>query len=270
MKLINTELQRAAIAPFTTIEQLNANTRAIRATHSEFLITSEKAVLDVLHRFATSHFGVCYLSKSSIAEKVGVSRRQVIRICNKLEALGIIVQYATDRKRGGGQTSNTIVFLTQISARNAFVDCEITTVDTGDVTPDVTGLDALKDAPQEIKDINITRDTEKADSASNEVSKDVLIKDGLVAKLPSTLRMALAPFFDADELYAMAGVVFKAKHAVNAEIRIEDYERDYYKAITGVMHAFKRGTARNVGGLLFAAIRSTTHTIDRKLAYGLI
>ena len=161
MKLINTESTRSYYAPFKTIEQLNANTAAIREQHSEFMTPSEKAVLDVIHRFASKHYGVCYLAKETIGKMVDLSRRQIIRICNKFEALGFFVQYETDRRAGGGQTSNTIVFLTQLAAKDAFVTVDEQMADNmqkeGDVTPagtpDVTGLDAPKEAPQDSKEL---------------------------------------------------------------------------------------------------------------------
>lgn len=252
MKLINTEATRSFYAPFETIDQLNANTKAIREQHAEFMTASEKAVLDVLHSFASKHYGVCYLSKSSIGEKVGLSRQQVIRICNKFVALGFIVQYETDRKAGGGQTANTIVFLTQLNAKHAFVQVEELEADNmlenSDVTPVVTGLETLKETP---KDLLNTKDTDAR----------VASKNGLVSKLPKTLQFALAPFFDADELYAMAGVVYKAKASVDKEIRLEDYHETYYEVITKVMNAYGRGKAKNVAGLLYSAVQSVTRGI---------
>lgn len=267
MKLINTDAQRAAIAPFETIEQLNANTTAIREQWSEFMTSTEKAVLDVIHRYASKFYGVCYLSKSSIAEMVGISRRQVIRICNRFEERAMIVQYGTDRKAGGGQTSNTIVFLTQINARAAFVDSEITSVGTADVTPDVTGLDALEEAPKELKDLKITRDTEAGACANDLAVKQIqkpLLKDGLVAKLPTVLRHALAPFFDADELYEMAGIVFKAKASVDKSIELESHEAEYREAILSVANAYKRGQVRSFGGVLYRAIERVTDAIKHR------
>ena len=71
-------------------------------------------------------------------------------------------------------------------ARDAFVlECEQmtdnmqdTAVVTGDVTPVVTGLDALEEAPKDLKDLKITKDTEAC----------VASKNGLVSKLPKTLK----------------------------------------------------------------------------------
>ena len=265
MKLINTEATRSYYAPFKTIDQLNANTKAIREQHSEFMTPSEKAVLDVIHRFASKHYGVCYLSKTSIAEKTGLSRRQVIRICNKFESLGFFVQYATDRRAGGGQTSNTIVFLTQLAAKDAFVAVEEQKTDnmqdnedddnddsTGGVTPDGTGLDAPQDAK---KDLLNTKDT--GASAS-------LIKEGLVTKLPKTLKHALAPFFDANELYEMTGVVYKAKASVDKTIQIEDNESEYYDAIISVMNGVRRGQVVNTAAVLYTAIRNVTSAIKSR------
>lgn len=252
MKLVNLEATRKAFAPFETIEQLNANTIAIRANFAEVMTTSEKAVLDVIHRYSSKHFGVCYLAKETIAEMVNLSRRQVIRICKKLESLGMFVQYATDRKQGGGQTSNTIVFLTQINAKSAFIDAEVTPV----VSANVTDLDALKETPKDsLKDNKTkeyTKDTEK---------REELSKKGLVTKIPKTLKNALAPFFDSSELYEMTGVIYKAKASIDKDVMIEDNEEVFYEAILSVMNAYRRGKVKSVQAVLYKAVQNVTSAI---------
>ena len=254
--LTNSKRTYEMLQPFATIEQLNANTRAIRAQYSEILTPLTKKVLDVIHRYASKYYGVCFLAKTKIAEMIGASRRTVIRACQQLEALGCIVQYETKRINGDKrQSSNAIVFLTQISAREAFVDDiekpsdnmkndDDTPNGTADVTPNTLSNNAQKT-------INNTDDTEKAS----------LLKSGLVSKLPQTLQYALAPFFNAEELYELAGVVYKAKASVDKSIRIEDNEKDYYNAILSVINAFKRGKVRNLPSLIYHAVKATTRSI---------
>lgn len=257
--LTNSKRTYEMLQPFATIEQLNANTRAIRAQYSEILTPLTKKVLDVIHRYASKYYGVCFLAKTKIAEMIGASRRTVIRACQQLEALGCIVQYETKRINGDKrQSSNAIVFLTQISAREAFVDDveklsdnmkndDDTPNGTADVTPNTLPNNAQKT-------INNTNDTEKTDAQA-------LLKNGLVSKLPQTLQYALAPFFNADELYELAGVVYKAKASVDKSIRIEDNEQTYYKAILGAIHNLKRGKVSNFASYLYRTIANTTMTI---------
>lgn len=248
MKLLNTESTYKMLQPFEKIEQLNANTRAIREQFADKLSKAVRQVLDVLHRYASKFYGVCYLSKMKIADMLGVSKRTVIRACQRLEELGVIAQYPLYRHNGDRrQSSNAIVFITQIEAKEAFVEQS-----ESNVTPGCHSKDAPLNA--HLENINNTLDTEKAD-------KEQLIKDGLVAKLPSTLQLALAPFFSADKLYELTGVVFKAKASVDRDIYIEDYEQEYYNAILSVINTFKRGKVRNLSGLLYTAIKSTTRSI---------
>jgi len=262
MKLLNTESTYKMLQPFEKIEQLNANTRAIREQFADKLSPATRQVLDVLHRYASKYYGVCFLSKSKIADKLGVSKRTVIRACQRLEELGVIAQYPLYRHNGDRrQSSNAIVFVAQIEAKEAFVEQS-----ESNVTPECHPKDAPLNA--HLENINNTLDTEKADAAVKEVDKEQLIKDGLVAKLPSTLQLALAPFFSADKLYELAGVIFKAKASVDRGIYIEDYEREYYETILSVINAFKRGRAHNLNGLLYHAIKSTTRAIwHRERAY---
>lgn len=250
MKLLNTQSTFELLQPFATIEQLNANTKAIRARLGRALSANDREVLDFIHRHALRFIGVCYATKNTIAKACGLSRRTVIRICNRLEELGVIAQYEMKREIGDKrQSSNAIVFLTQISAREAFsADIEVVS-DNMRVTPDVTPLSPNK-TPE--KDNKNTYDTEKTS----------LLKKGLVTKLPKTLKDALAPFFDADKLYELTGVVFKAKAAVDRDIKLEDNEQEYYDAILSVINAYKRGRIVNLPAVIYTSIKAVTRSIS--------
>jgi hypothetical protein len=248
INLRNTHETYVALTPFTTIEQLNANTTAIRFQYGRLLTKSTREVLDVLHRYASKYFGVCYLSKSKIARMLGVHRSTVIRACNVLERLGIIAQHETMRSDGDRrQSTNAIVFIHQLEAKPAFI---------GDATPKCDTVNT----PLNASNIKYTNDTVNTNINEKEASKK-LIKQGLVTKLPETLQYALAPFFNADDIYTMAGTIYKAKASVDRFIAIEHYEEDYYNAILSVINAHKRGKARNLQGLLYHAIKSTTRSI---------
>jgi len=75
----------------------------------EILSVTELALLDILHKYSAKYKGVSFLCKNKIGELIGKSRRTVIRVCHRLEALGIIHQLPMKRASDMQQTSNAIV-----------------------------------------------------------------------------------------------------------------------------------------------------------------
>lgn len=95
---------------YKSIEELNETVRLHKRNNQ--LNETDRAVLDVLARYSCKELGKSWLAKSTIAKIVGKSRRTIIRVCNKLERLGIIRQYERKRETGDRrQTSNLIVIL---------------------------------------------------------------------------------------------------------------------------------------------------------------
>lgn len=223
---------------FNDIQSLNDAINEHKRALSSPKLKNARAIFQLIAEHSCVYIGVSFLTQNSIAKKLGISSKTVQRAVDKLVEIGAVVKRAC--KRAGGdrrQTSNIIVIQPSVQA---------------EVSSHKTDL---------INQNNInTNETEKS-VVAKEVDKQALIKDGLVAKLPPTLKNALAPFFDYNELYALAGVVFKAKAAVDKSIRIEKHETEYYKAIIEVMSAFKRGKVRNLAGLLSHAVKATTRAI---------
>lgn len=228
-----------------TFHDISGLNRAVK--HHKRLISSTKhkniyAVLDYISQYSCVYFGVSFLSQNSIATELNISYKTVQRAVDKLVELGIVIKHASKRASGDKrQTSNILVIQPVIDES---------------VQPEVSN----QEAPQLNSKSNNTDETEKS-VVPKESDKQTLIKDGLVAKLPPTLQHALAPFFDYQELYALAGVVFKAKATVDKSVRIEEHEAEYYQAIIEIMSAFKRGKVRNLAGLLSHAVKATTRSI---------
>lgn len=110
--LLNTPETYSKLQPFQTLKELNSNTELIRERYAKSLTRSAYRVLDILHRYSCKYFGVSYRSKSKIAAELGISRKTVIRACNKLESLGIIQQHELKRHNGDKRrSSNAIVFI---------------------------------------------------------------------------------------------------------------------------------------------------------------
>lgn len=112
MKRIDIVASEAAfetLGTFETLEGLNETVRNHKESH--VLNMTEISVLDILHRYSAKYKGVSFLCKNTIGKLVGKSRRTIIRVCQRLEDLGIIRQYAMKRASDMQQTSNAIVIL---------------------------------------------------------------------------------------------------------------------------------------------------------------
>jgi DNA-binding Lrp family transcriptional regulator len=95
------------LSTFESVDQLNESARS----HARQLTGTMAAVFDVLSRHSCKYPGVSFLTKTNIGKLVGKSRRTIIRVCQRLEELGIIRQYELRRKSDGQQTSNAIVIM---------------------------------------------------------------------------------------------------------------------------------------------------------------
>jgi len=239
INLRNTKETYAALSPFDTKADMNAAINAHFKNHGSELTPTARKVLTLISTYACKYLGVCYLAKRTIADKLGVDPRTIRRCCNQLERLGIIEQHGM--KRAGGdrrQTSNAIVIMPKCP-------------------PEMSAHEPII----KTKNINNTNDTEMTVIREKTADKNYLIKQGLVTKLPSTLQSALAPFFSAEDLYTMTGVIYKAKASVDRSITIEHHEEEYYEAIISVINTYKRGNVRNLEGLLYHAIKAATRRI---------
>lgn len=242
--LLNEESTFKSLQSFTSVEEMNSSIKHFKEQYNSGLTKSTKAVLELISQYACKFFGVCYLSKSKVATMLSISYKTVQRSCKQLEDLGIIVQHSMKRATGDKRQSSNAIVIQSYSV----VEAECPTV-----------MSDQKAFSKTIKSIN-TDDTVIAPSR-NQVDNMTLIKQGLVNKIPETLQYALAPFFDAEELYSMVGLIYKAKASVDHTIQLENYEEEYRVSILSVISAFKRGKVKNLSGLLFHAIKSTTKTI---------
>lgn len=266
--LLNTESTYISLQPFDSIDELNKNTVYVRELFADQLTPSTIAVLDVLHRYSCKYPGVCYLSKSKIAEMVGVTRRTVVRACNALESLGIIIQHELKRHNGDKrQSSNAIVF----------VDVQKDD-DSNNVTPECHSKDALANTQK--SNSNNTLDTRIADSVDKEVVKEVEkessrsvedvkvdIKRGLREKMPTYIYDLLAPYLNLDDLYQAYGTLVRGKASVDRTITFESHESLYSDAVLSVINGYKRGVVHNLFAVLYTAVKDTTAQIYRKENY---
>lgn len=226
------------LAPFESVDQLNKAVRAHRKQHAADLTPTMRAVLDVLAQYSCKYPGVSYLRKNKIAELVGKSRRTIIRVCNRLEELGIIRQYEIRRETGDKrQTSNAIVILPAKKASSHKDDTPATS--------------RQKTPPKDSKDINNTIATAATAGA-------------LKRSLPAQLYAALSPYFNDDDMYKAVGLLYRAKASVDRAITIEDHAGHFIDAFKSVVFNYKRGKVRNLFGCLYGAWRTVATEIKRR------
>lgn len=107
--IIASEATFENLATFETISELNDTVRKYKENFGKELNKTQLAVLDLLHRYSAKYKGVSFLTKSNIGKLIGKSRFTIIRVCKRLEELGIIKQYDMARSSDRRQTSCAIV-----------------------------------------------------------------------------------------------------------------------------------------------------------------
>ena len=258
--LLNTETTYISLQPFSSVDELNANTIAIRAEYSDQLTPSTIAVLDVLHRYACKYPGVSYRSKNKMADELGINRKTVTRACKQLEDLGIIQQYELKRHNGDKRR-----------AADAIVFVAVKPLENNNVPTECPGKETLANTLNSKP--NNTLDTRKADSVDKkEVVKNMEevkadIKRGLRDKMPAYIYDLLSPYLDLDDLYQAYGTLVRGKASIDKSIMFESHEGLFTDAVLSVIHAYKRGVVRNLFAVLFTAAQDTTAQIYRQQHY---
>jgi hypothetical protein len=130
IEIIANEIAFSNLATFETIEELNETVRTYKRQLA--LGKTELAVLDILHRYSAKYKGVSFLCKNKIGELIGKSRRTIIRVCQRLESLGVIRQLPMKRASDMQQTSNAIVIQPVV---NTSQDANVTQEPAENVTP---------------------------------------------------------------------------------------------------------------------------------------
>lgn len=219
---------------FKTIDQLNESVR-IHKRNPE-LNETDRAVLDLLAQYSCKEVGKSWLAKGKIAELVGKSRRTIIRVCKKLESLGIIRQYERRRETGDRrQTSNLIV---------------IQPAETP-VTPECH-----------------TKETPPRNSKNTTYKETAFVPaTALQNSLPSAIYDAMSPYFNAEELYRYYGILLRAKRSVSNNVLIEDNPQPFVTAFQNAILKLKQGKVRNLANYLYRAWQNATATIVRRRVF---
>ncbi|MDT3766383.1 helix-turn-helix domain-containing protein [Priestia filamentosa] len=210
------------LSTFENIDQLNKTIRTHKEMFNSELNKTQIAVLDLLHRYSAKYKGVSFLTKNKIADLLGKSRRTIIRVCNRLEELGIIRQHEMKRSSDMQQTSNAIVIQP--------------------IDQPVENNHSLASDTQETVEMSHQEDNIflKQLHNINTVRKEDTYEENYPSFIPNSFITRVKPLFpNVKEVYELYGKVRLAYLKSNLERPLEELEIITITAISDAMSAFK-------------------------------
>lgn len=252
---------------FKNKQQMDEEITKHRQSIGYHLNKTDNKILTYMQAHAVRYTGVFYQLTETIAKKTGVSVSTVKRVLAKLTRLNIVKRIPTIREKQGGKGATIFQF--------QFFKTQSEPLQVSHCKTKNEPLKSCKSKDAKIEEENKPFISSKKSSSftnTTEASKKKLLKQGLLSKLPAALTKAIEPFFDSiEDLYNIAGTVFRAKAKVNKSIRIEDHEAVYRKSILSVFSSWNRAMKKNVEFNVFAvmykAIVETTEAIVNGTAY---
>ncbi|MCF2131993.1 helix-turn-helix domain-containing protein [Strepomyces sp. STD 3.1] len=222
IEIIASEDTYKNLSTFENIDQLNKTVRAHKETFNDELNKTQIAVLDLLHRYSAKYKGVSFLTKNKIADLLGKSRRTIIRVCNRLEELGIIRQHEMKRSSDMQQTSNAIV----IQPVNQSVE------NNHSIASDTQ--ETVKMSHQEnnifLKQLHTI----------NTIRKEDTYEESYPSFIPNSFITRVKPLFpNVKEVYELYGKIRLAYLKSNLERPLEELETITITAISDAMSALK-------------------------------
>jgi DNA-binding Lrp family transcriptional regulator len=212
---------------FESVEELNKAVNYYKKKFQDKLRKNDILVLEHLKRHSCKYFGVSFQTKNNIAEALGLVRITIIRICKKLEKLGIIKQYEMKRKSDMRQTSNAIV-IQPIPKK-------------GNVTQDVTQESRENVTPRK----NILFKSSSNKNNNNKVNNNVKEVEFDHTYLPSFIDRSFIetakPFCSAKEIYNMWFWIKVAYKKFKLDKPLSEYMEVVNKAFKETVFLYKQG-----------------------------
>ncbi|KZM55184.1 hypothetical protein A3Q35_01130 [Aeribacillus pallidus] len=232
---------------FDNVDQLNNTIKAHLVEHKFELNETDRQTLTFIARHAVKYPGAAHLKASTIANLIGKSEKTARRIVNKLARLGIVKKIATTRKSIGGCGANILVIQrvqAQMSSRDQAEKPTDTSVEQPKKQTETNNLQSYKN--------KLHKETEES-------------ANSLRRSIPAPIYSAFAPYFNADDLYNVVGVLYRAKASVDRSITVEDFAQEFIDAFKTVVFKYKRGRVRSLAGYLFVTWRQVAIEIKRRM-----
>lgn len=250
---------------FRSTEELNkAVYEHIRSNTYDLNETDRKA-LKMISRYAVKYAGAAHLKADSIANLIGKSIKTARRVIDKLSKLGIVKKIATLRKVNGGKGANILCIQKprdpEESKHNVHID--------DNNVNDHSEMTSRQEAETPSAAMSEGHKNVKEPSYSNNLytctylDTHMLPSSALRSALPHAIYTAMAPFFNAKDLYRYYGLLLKAKRKICPSTLIENNPEPYIEAFNGVMFKEKQGKVSNLESYLYTAFVNAATTVVR-------
>lgn len=220
-----------------------------------------ESVIEVLRFFGRSSLrvlGVSFAKYETIAESIGYSKRTVIRAVNTLAGYGMIERIPTLKQwtgRGRKKSVNIVRVLPQA------------------ITP-VAPQPVTAEAPDEVTSDNESNVNMQSEPLVNKhctsnvlETVQALESAGLKNSIPTPIYDALSPFYNAQDIRRLTGIVFRAKASVSKSIRLEDHSEAFKGTVLDVVRRFKAGTLRSIDSYLYVSLRKLFRRLQIESAW---
>src|SRR5699024_1102139 len=185
--------------------------------------------------------GVSFAKYQTIADSIGKSYRTVIRAMNTLADFGMIDRIPTVKKWFGKSRKKSVNIIV-IQAEEIEVLASMSHKD--DTTAEVS-----EDTQDKLD--NAEKETEP--SLHNHTSNNYLLETAKAVKnaIPTPIYNVLSPFFIAEDLQRLTGVIFRAKAHKHVQVRIEDHAEAFTDVLTDVIRRYKGGSISSLDGYIY-------------------
>lgn len=233
------------LSSFKNIDDLNSTVRHYKENFADELNKNVVRVLDALHRYSALYKGVSFRTKNNLAIELKISRRTVIRACQKLESLGIIKQYDMKRQSDMKQTSNAIV----IQPIHQNVTQETAEIDQKCHTKKTNSTSLKQIINNNVKESSVTFDHTFVSSS-----------------IPKEFIEAVSPFYNAPEsIYKLWHRLTLAISKTGSDTTLDHNLNEYIKVFKESIYKLKQGKIRkSIFGYLYSAWHVTAKHLTMK------
>jgi len=220
--IISNEETFSNLQTFESVKELNKAVKYYKQKYQNELKKNDIRVLEHLRRYSCKYPGVSFQTKNNIAEALGLVRITIIRICKKLEKLGIIKQFEMKRKSDMRQTSNAIVIQPIPKKGN------VTQEKSENVTPK-----------------NSTPSKKYNKLLNNNVNDVVIDHTYLPSFIDQSFIETAKPFFNAQQIYKLWFWVKVAYKKFKLNKPLAEYMEIVNKALKETVFLYKQGRITN-------------------------
>lgn len=185
----------------SNVEDVNASARHHRQQHGKDLTKTEKELFFLITGYMVKHFGVAYMTKTTMAAKLDCSTKTIQRGLKKLSDLGIIEIFAARRKSGDRRQTANVIRLVRRPAEQRPAQCP-----SGNVPPKTHVLSLSKDLSSKTFE---EKPTEQAPAVASVTKKELAEAYNIpqeVVYATNALRLSDRKFI---ELFANDGSVLR-------------------------------------------------------------